>query len=581
MSVAKVLRLDDYRDRRQQRLELTQAFHQVDRSRRDILRHLADIAAISGADRVAAVWVDEYGPGLVHPYVVLDLLADTPRRGFPIDPLQRAWEIGVPGAHDENAGPRGTGSSTFAIALGSDGARAWFVVADSVAARPPLDGQVRSGLMFRAGECSAVALHRDLDTSRRTGVPGAEGRFAGWPILKDLEGREDEEVEARRIAQRFVVARIVRMLVDDDLVMSDERLTELAQGARGELTQERDLDPGEKALWAKVLDAFERRGWDELAATLVDVGVLAEDRGHVHGASELYTLGYHISAATGMASTAVNAARFSGRAHRRRAQWEEAMTWYMVAWDLAVAAGIDNLAALAMSGLATVRRERGNVPAARELLAEGLQLAESCGHAETIVTLHRDIVALEQSAGDIDAALRHGWLAVGASTSERDRTRSLATLAGALGKAGDYDLAADAWSVVAATSAELYLQVFALDALSHLCALRGDGSGFETFAARCDALDYSTVPSACAQVLHYRGLSYRALGRFGEAEEWLSRAVAYAEEHRFNETLFRAEEDLRGLATYVAESVEPEPAAPPVIREGVRAMRQELVGAGF
>ena len=187
MSVAKVLKLAEYRDRRQQRIAMSRAFTRVDPVRSAVFDRLAEIALVSGADRVATVWVDEYGPGLVHPYLVLDLLADRPRRHFDIEPLNRAWEFGVPGAHDDVIAPGGTGSSTFAIALGSDGTRAWFLVADSVTARPPLDEEVRDRLMFIAGGSSAIVLHRDLDGEPEPDGAGG-GRFAGWPILRDLEG---------------------------------------------------------------------------------------------------------------------------------------------------------------------------------------------------------------------------------------------------------------------------------------------------------------------------------------------------------------------------------------------------------
>jgi hypothetical protein len=59
----------------------------------------------------------------------------------------------------------------------------------------------------------------------------------------------------------------------------------------------------------------------------------------------------------------------------------------------------------------------------------------------------------------------------------------------------------------------------------------------------------------------------------------LRQAVSFAEEHRFTRVLFLAEEALRMLvvASPVAEAADP--TAPPELREGLRAMRRELVGA--
>ena len=166
MSVNNVLRLEEYRDRRDQRLRLQASLCQSDRGRAALLAHLVDVTRITGADRGAIVWVDEYGPGMVHPHVVLDLASDRPRRNFALEPLRRAWDTGVPGVYCH-----GEPSSlhldripwTMAVSLGSDGSRAWFMIADALAPRAGLANEVRGRIMFLAGECSAVVLHRDLE----------------------------------------------------------------------------------------------------------------------------------------------------------------------------------------------------------------------------------------------------------------------------------------------------------------------------------------------------------------------------------------------------------------------------------
>ena len=355
---------------------------------------------------------------------------------------------------------------------------------------------------------------------------------------------------------------------------------QLVDGARRELSQDNTMDAGEKRLWVRALDSLQARRFEDLALVLIELGEAAEDRGHEHAARELYACAYELSLATGRAHSAVNAARFVGRVNRRRARREEAELWYHTAIRIATVAGIDHLAALCLVGLGNVHQERGNLPRTRETFDEALALAERSGHADTIVALHRAYVTLEQSMNNVDAALRHAWLAVGASASPDQRASCLASLAGALQWAADYDLAADAWNVVAGTTDDVYLRVFAYDALAHISALRGDHAGFERYARCCDGLDHETLHNAHAQILYYRGLSYRALGRLREAEEWLRRAVVFADEHRFGEVLFRAETALAGLASHTVERAETVAAAPPAVREGVRAMRRELVGAG-
>jgi hypothetical protein len=146
---------------------------------------------------------------------------------------------------------------------------------------------------------------------------------------------------------------------------------------------------------------------------------------------------------------------------------------------------------------------------------------------------------------------------------------------------GDRDAAEDAWTLVAHQSGDRYYLVYAHDALAHLAALRGDARTFEKHAARCDALDWENGSlKVKAEVLYYRGMSLVALGRLEDAETWLRRAVAFTEEHGFNRQLFRAEEALASMSASRLQPRPPTPAAPTKLREGLRTMRQELVGVG-
>src|SRR5690606_4952440 len=104
-----VVGLSEHRDRRHQRFRLAQALRSGDPIRSALVGHLRELIDLTAADRAAAVWIDEYGAPLVHPHLTLDLLCDVPRRSFPVEPLERAWEIGLPGAYDAARDGRGRG----------------------------------------------------------------------------------------------------------------------------------------------------------------------------------------------------------------------------------------------------------------------------------------------------------------------------------------------------------------------------------------------------------------------------------------------------------------------------------------
>lgn len=589
MSITQVLYLDDYRDRREQRLRLADSLYRADPLRHALLPHLRRVAELAGADRVATVWVDEYGPGLVHAHVVLDLLSDRPRRSYPVEPLRRAWDDGgVPGFYDGARDARSDSDAEtdlFAVALGSDGTRAWFVVGDRVAGRPALAEEIRDEIMFLAGECSAVVLHGDLDAMRQ---PGSEERprFAGWPILRDMEDFEEDEAESQRIALRFVVARLPRLLVDDDLASDPERLRQQAQRAREEIEGQAPGALGtEGRLWNSVLDALQESNLEALGAALLSLGRAVEARDQHHGASELYQMAYEISTATGNAERAIDAARFSGRVFRRLARWGEAFRWYGIARGVAEAMERSGSVAVVLDGVANIHRDRGNLPAARQTLQEALAFAERSGEATAMGRIFHGFLALEHMAGNLDEAVGYGWKAIQTYPADEDRVQALASLAGALQEGEQLGAAEDAWMLVAHQASDRYYRIYAWDALSHIAALNGDEASFRTRASRADALGWEEGSrSAKAEILYYRGLSYRALEDREAARRWLERAVSFAEAHGFNQILFKAEEALENPGRYPEETGRGTPRkAPPAavleVRAGLRRMREEEVGA--
>lgn len=581
MSVAKVLRLEDYRSKKAHRVHLAESLHGADSGRLAVARHLGEISELCTADRAAVVWIDEYGSGAVHPHVVLDQLFDRPRRSFSLEPIRAAWELGVPGVLDAMADPFSTVPATFAISLGSDGMRSWFLVAESSGGRTLLPQAARERLLFLAGECAAVLLHRDLDAMLPEGSGEApQTVFTGWRVLQDLEGRESDEEQGRRIAQRFVVARIALHLVEEDLVVLPDRLVEQVRRARAELFGRETAGDEEAVLWHVTLDALEAGDLDGLAKALVAFGQVVERQEHPHGALELYDCAYGVSAAIGDARSAAEALWYGGRLLRRRAEWDRATGRYHAAQRIADAAGLADVAVHLRVGLSVIKQDVGNLPAARQGLEEALGLAQTSGDQDAVGVVHHAFMGLEQLAGNVERGLEHGWVAIASYSSSDRRMQCMATLAGVLLDLGDWDAAEDAWALVAHASRERYYLIYAYDALAHIAALRGDPNAFLAHAARCDTLDWAAGSGwVKAEILFHRGLSYRALGLTEEADAWLRRAVAFAEEHGYNRVLFKAEEALESLIQSAPrQATEPTPAAPAQVREGLRMMRHELAG---
>jgi tetratricopeptide (TPR) repeat protein len=605
MQTSTVLRLDELRVRREQRLQRALALHRTDAERYRVIEHLAGVMRLLGCDRAAAVWVDEYGPGHVHAHAVLDILSDMPRRRFPAEPLRMAWNDGVPGKLDLPDVDRGntiplheTGRSLCAVALGSDGARAWFLVADGMAARVPLDRETSGRLMFHAGECAAVVLHRDLMRDSAACAP-REG-FGGWPVLRDIEGRECDDAASRRIGGRFLVARVLRALVDDDLAMEPVALAQQIEGVSRELSRI-PLDEPERPLWDDLLRALEHADLTAVSSAAFALATRVEEDGHVHGARELLTLAHRIAVAASVPSEAAESARLLGRLCRRRGEWDEAIRWYEGARAAARVGGERTIEAIAMDGLASVVRDKGNLPAARELLLEGLDVARESGDDYPLACVHHTLMTVEQRAGRLQQAVAHGWRAVNLHRQEESRYWVLVSLASCLVKMGELDAAEDSYAVVAERVKLADWRFAALENLAHISALRGQRKTFEERAWRADEADWrqvATVP-VHAQILQYRAMSWEALGERERARAWFVRARDYAQEHSVNQVFFQAETAIARLDQKEGPTPNPvsrapahetqaevgpaEPGLSPTelaeIRGGVGAMRRELAPA--
>ena len=602
MSTLNVSRLADYRSGRAKRSEQIAALYRGDPARSCLLGHLASAQELIGADRAAIVWVAEYGPGLVHVHCLLDLVGNPPRRNFTAQACRVAWSKGVPGLLDipdaERAGelPISGVRSSCCVAMGSDGTRTWFLIADSLTPRSGLTVEITDDLMFLAGEAAAVVLHQDLDRKAgrsrslvKKSAPESDDTFSGWTILKDLEGREAEDETNRRIATRFLVTRAVRSVLDEELTMDPEALRQQVEGVRKELDA---VEPGdsERRSWLSVLEALAMGDATALGAALLELADCVDMLGHLHGAGELFSLANQVGVACGSGAIAGNAARFLGRTHRKLGDWAQSEHWYGVAKELGEVLEDGRLAALAVNGQGNTARERGSLPRARELHRQSLQWGEIDGDFYVQGLGHHDLMVDETMSGNLALAIRHGWDAVRLYPAEPDRVKALMDLAGTFVQVGELQAAEDAYTVVVHRTGEFRFRVLALDGLAYIEALLGRGAQFEERLAVVDETPWRTLePFLVAQLLLYRGKGYGKLGDAERARRWLTEARGYAEEHSHHQITFEADAALEALNTREAVPCEADSAPSPehtalegidIVCSELNYMRSELVSTG-
>lgn len=569
MSTSNVVSLDERRGHRETRLRLTLALYGVEERRGLLASRLGEVLELTGADRGALVWIDEYGPGLVHPHCVLDLISDAPRRSFAMEPLRSAWERGIPGLLDEpdiaSSGHRiltESPRSLAAVALGSDGLRAWFLVVDSKTPRTRFDAGTADSLMFLAGECASIVIHEDLRVVSGDGGRGTDtdempspvererrSRFPGWPVLQDVPDSTGAQERDRLVTLRFLAARLLRELSDDDFAVPREDF-----GRRVEVVRREAMDAAEGARvdhWNELFDSLEGRDYHRLAGAVLDLALRAEDDGHLHGAREFHRIAYDVSVVGAHADRAVDAARFLGRVNRRLGSWQESQRWYEAAGVVARAAELARRQALALDGLGNTYRVKGSLPKAREAYGSVLEMGDELGDPDLLGRAHQNLALVEKHAGSTDAALKHAWAAVRCFTeasSPLNFFRALGDLGDIFMRCGELENARHAFELVAGGVDNLDVRAGALNMLVHIAALRGDRAAFGDWTRRLNEEPLERVSiEISAEILLHRGRAHLTLGEEERAETWLRRALEFAEEHRLTRTLFEAEDLLAGL----------------------------------
>jgi hypothetical protein len=113
-----------------------------------------------GGERGGLVWVEDDDTGkTLNPFFVLDLASETPRTTFATELLGDLRGSEVAGPILSESFPGGA-----AVFLGVGENRRWFlVVHDGGLPRQPMDASSRNDLLFLAGECAGLLLHRRLD----------------------------------------------------------------------------------------------------------------------------------------------------------------------------------------------------------------------------------------------------------------------------------------------------------------------------------------------------------------------------------------------------------------------------------
>jgi tetratricopeptide (TPR) repeat protein len=229
--------------------------------------------------------------------------------------------------------------------------------------------------------------------------------------------------------------------------------------------------------------------------------------------------------------------------------------------------------------MATVHKERGNLPRARQVLNEALPLALQSEDSYAIGSTYQDMAAVAGMSGFMEEAIEKGWLAVRHYEREQDKLSALTSLAVIFLEAGEMDAAEIAYETLARRLEPGEYRLYALSGYAQIAGLKKNRPEFERRIRILEASGLADGSSAFrAGDWIGRAKAYRALGDTVAARRCYQAALEVAVADKLGQQLIRAEESLMALERETAEVLRAAPtcpADPPIIREMV-TIREEL-----
>lgn len=268
-----------------------------------------------------------------------------------------------------------------------------------------------------------------------------------------------------------------------------------------------------------------------------------------------------------------------GACQRVAGDSDAALAAYEAGGECAERAGDIQTALMARLGAAHVMKDRGNYPAAEQMLDD--VIAKATGVEELTDVLarakhDRGVVATDR--GDTEFAVTLYYEALNAYKDERGRQRVLVDIAYNLTALGLVDAARDAFRALYASATEAYGRAIAAINLMYLAQLGCRELEFEHY--RRELALAGLPPRAAAHYFLYAGEGLRRFGRNEAARVSYGRAIEIAARHKFNVILLQADGALDAMRRHEALpptpiADDPEPASVAHVVKAVRALCEQ------
>jgi tetratricopeptide (TPR) repeat protein len=243
---------------------------------------------------------------------------------------------------------------------------------------------------------------------------------------------------------------------------------------------------------------------------------------------------------------------------RMQGRLDEASTAYAALRSAATFANNERYRLESYLSDAKVAVDRGNFPAARELLDRTVSEARRAGCSLIISKGLTDRARVAAMQGDYELSLACSYEALERSVDQMDRERILGNIAVTFAQMGLRDAARDAGLLVVATAQDRSARLTALVNLMELAYLDERELVFEQY--RRELAREELTPYLQAIYLETAAEGLRTFGRYTEAKASTEHMLDVAEEHGLHEFVIKAEIALRD-DTRAEPAVQPAPRA--------------------
>ena len=394
-----------------------------------------------------------------------------------------------------------------------------------------------------------------------------------------IQREQDRDVHARLALGGYVVAR----LVDKLLILGDD--AELLDAFRWQLeavkrhVESLPADAPETAHLTGVVAAVPPGGAvaSSLWKSLTAYAYFLEHEGRLEEALEMVMLAARSQGAHTAPPDFTGYALSAARLNRLLARWEVATECYQAAEEAALWSSDLTRALRARLGQAHVLRGRGNLPQAREEIAEVISRAAAAGLPDVQADGQQDLGVILMLQGLRSESLEATYKAFTLAHDPVGRMRMLGDLGCGLSESGHYEAARLALEIVAASNASHHVKLNSLLELMQLESAQGNRVAFERRRNEAKELVGRMTPSTAVD---YRYKTAIGLARFGQVErarQWLAEALGIAEKDGLNQWYFRLERMLKGLATAnLDEDIKPpsEATPTPAVRDMAVGLRE-------